>query len=396
MKRRMTLGRLRQQKGSTKEHVTDIIVSNQGVFEYDHGSDNEPDLEVCSGLGGSQPGVLFPNRGRLESSSSSMTGTSTCSESASSQRPNLVETLQHSGLKTPQQPTRSNDQCPSLPETVASAGRVGAREDTGDLKESWDFPDRFLPRTTCKDYRVWKSPWPRRRIVRARILRDGEWKPRHACIFKILILGDVNVGKTNLLQRFARNQFQAASRPSFGAKCESVDVKVDEFTLKKRKYLKFWKPKLKHISAFVQARIWDVAGHLKLRKMDHSLFEKVGAVLFVYSIADFDSFQHISKFMEDVRARFRSRAVCILVGNKADLRSQRCVGLLQGKALADKHGILFVETSALESRNIAWLFLGITLCLYNRAYEKILDNKLMIWRRRRRPKGFRIGTVRIW
>ena len=80
----------------------------------------------------------------------------------------------------------------------------------------------------------------------------------------------------------------------------------------------------------------------------------------VYDITDRDSFEHVKHWMADVDKFAKEGVLRILVGNKCDLDSKRQVSFDNGKELADKYGIKFLETSAKETVNIDELFVSTT------------------------------------
>lgn len=65
--------------------------------------------------------------------------------------------------------------------------------------------------------------------------------------------------------------------------------------------------------------------------------------------------------------------VTILVGNKSDLKDAREVSTAEGKALAEAQGLFFMETSALDSSNVAAAFQTVVKEIYN-----ILSRKVMM------------------
>lgn len=80
----------------------------------------------------------------------------------------------------------------------------------------------------------------------------------------------------------------------------------------------------------------------------------------VYDITDRDSFEHVKNWMADVDKFAKEGVLRILVGNKCDLDSKRQVSFENGKELANKYGIKFLETSAKETVNIDELFVSTT------------------------------------
>lgn len=82
--------------------------------------------------------------------------------------------------------------------------------------------------------------------------------------------------------------------------------------------------------------------------------------MIVYDITDRDSFEHVKNWMADVDKFAKEGVLRILVGNKCDLEHKRQVSIDNGKELADKYGIKFLETSAKETVNIEELFVSTT------------------------------------
>lgn len=86
----------------------------------------------------------------------------------------------------------------------------------------------------------------------------------------------------------------------------------------------------------------------------------------VYDITDRDSFEHVKNWMADVDKFAKEGVLRILVGNKCDLDHKRQVSFDNGKELADKYGIKFLETSAKETVNIDELFVSTTKIFMSR------------------------------
>lgn len=56
--------------------------------------------------------------------------------------------------------------------------------------------------------------------------------------------------------------------------------------------------------------------------------------------------------MEEVRNNSSKSTVIILIGNKKDLENKRQVSFEEGEALANEHGLMFLETSAKTAYNV--------------------------------------------
>ena len=106
----------------------------------------------------------------------------------------------------------------------------------------------------------------------------------------------------------------------------------------------------------VKLQIWDTAGQERFRTITTSYYKGAQAIVVVFDITDKDSFEHVKNWMADVDKFAKEGVLRILVGNKCDLEHKRQVSNENGKELASKYGIQFLETSAKETVNIEKLF----------------------------------------
>lgn len=67
--------------------------------------------------------------------------------------------------------------------------------------------------------------------------------------------------------------------------------------------------------------------------------------------------------------------VIILVGNKTDLKDAREVTTAEGKALAEAKHLFFIETSALDSSNVASAFQIVVKEIYNILSRKVIQSQ---------------------
>eukprot|EP00029_Vermamoeba_vermiformis_P000061 TRINITY_DN10065_c0_g1_i1.p1 TRINITY_DN10065_c0_g1~~TRINITY_DN10065_c0_g1_i1.p1 ORF type:complete len:208 (+),score=25.78 TRINITY_DN10065_c0_g1_i1:253-876(+) len=154
--------------------------------------------------------------------------------------------------------------------------------------------------------------------------------------FKIVFLGDQNVGKTSIITRFIYDTFddtyQATIGIDFFSKVMSVDNKL------------------------YRLQLWDTAGLERFRSLIPSYIRNSNVAAIVYDITDKASFDNVTKWIEDVRAERGNEVILMLVGNKSDLLSQRAVSTEQGEQKAKEYNMEFIETSAKSGLNIKSLF----------------------------------------
>ena len=148
-------------------------------------------------------------------------------------------------------------------------------------------------------------------------------------LFKIIIIGDAGVGKTNILTRYTKNEFDAIAKPTVGVEFSAKKIKIDNKNIK--------------------LQIWDTAGQEKFKAISKNYYKGAAGVMLVYDITKKKSFDNVTKWIEEVRNHSAAEASIIIVANKKDLDSMREVSTEEGQALATEHKCYFLETSALDN-----------------------------------------------
>ncbi|XP_052521370.1 ras-related protein Rab-25 isoform X2 [Tympanuchus pallidicinctus] len=148
-------------------------------------------------------------------------------------------------------------------------------------------------------------------------------------VFKVVLIGESGVGKTNLLSRFTRNEFNHDSRTTIGVEFSTRTVLVGD--------------------AAVKAQIWDTAG------LERYYRGAVGALV-VFDITKHQTYDVVERWLKELYDHAEASIVVMLVGNKSDLAQAREVPTEEAKMFAENNGLLFIETSALDSTNVEQAF----------------------------------------
>ncbi|KAK4521399.1 uncharacterized protein ATC70_012014 [Mucor velutinosus] len=152
-------------------------------------------------------------------------------------------------------------------------------------------------------------------------------------LFKLVLIGDSGVGKSNLLSRFTTNEFNLESKSTIGVEFATKNIEIEKRSIK--------------------AQIWDTSGQERYRAITGAYYRGAVGALVVYDITRRNSFQNVSHWLKELRDHADSNIVIMLVGNKVDLsETSRAVTTEEGGALAEKDGFLFMETSALDATNV--------------------------------------------
>eukprot|EP01017_Pseudomicrothorax_dubius_P028320 TRINITY_DN335_c0_g1_i1.p1 TRINITY_DN335_c0_g1~~TRINITY_DN335_c0_g1_i1.p1 ORF type:complete len:208 (-),score=44.00 TRINITY_DN335_c0_g1_i1:165-788(-) len=155
-------------------------------------------------------------------------------------------------------------------------------------------------------------------------------------LFKLLLIGNSAVGKSSLLIRFSDNIFNESFLPTIG-----VDFKIRTLDLSGK---------------VAKLQIWDTAGQERFKNITSSYYKGAHGVVLVYDITDRQSFKDVENWLGEVGKHANENIVKLLVGNKADLESQRQVTTEEAREFANSLGIKFVETSAKSSSNVETAF----------------------------------------
>ncbi|CAH9108791.1 unnamed protein product [Cuscuta europaea] len=173
-------------------------------------------------------------------------------------------------------------------------------------------------------------------------------------LFKIVIIGDSAVGKSNLLSRYARDEFNHNSKTTIGVEFQTQTLEID--------------------GKEVKAQIWDTAGQERFRAVTSAYYRGALGALVVYDISRRTTFDSIPRWLEELQTHSDATIARMLVGNKCDLGDIRDVSVEEGKSLAEAEGLYFMETSALNSKNVKEAFEIVIREIYNRVSRKVLNS----------------------
>ncbi|XP_008584176.1 PREDICTED: ras-related protein Rab-11A isoform X2 [Galeopterus variegatus] len=146
--------------------------------------------------------------------------------------------------------------------------------------------------------------------------RDDEYD----YLFKVVLIGDSGVGKSNLLSRFTRNEFNLESKSTIGVEFATRSIQVDGKTIK--------------------AQIWDTAGQERYRAITSAYYRGAVGALLVYDIAKHLTYENVERWLKELRDHADSNIVIMLVGNKSDLRHLRAVPTDEARAFAEIYRIV--------------------------------------------------------
>ncbi len=155
-------------------------------------------------------------------------------------------------------------------------------------------------------------------------------------IFKIVLIGDSGVGKTNILSRFINNEFSLTTQATVGVEFGSKIIKKGE--------------------KLIKLQIWDTAGQERYKSITSAYYKGSKGAFVVYDISRKSTFDNVDKWIDELKNHGSEDVFIMLVGNKSDLKDKREISEEDVQKKAQLYNVAFCETSALEGKNIEYAF----------------------------------------
>ena len=140
--------------------------------------------------------------------------------------------------------------------------------------------------------------------------------------FKVILGGDSGVGKTSIV-----NCCYSIEKPGI-----SIEFSTRILDLDGKKF---------------KLQVWDLPGRESIRALlrSHNVYRNVNGFVIMFDVTNEESFDNVTKWLQDFDDEARKNAVKILVGNKCDLSEKRMVDFVKAKRFSDELEIPYLETS---------------------------------------------------
>merc|ERR1711998_542314 len=93
----------------------------------------------------------------------------------------------------------------------------------------------------------------------------------------------------------------------------------------------------------------------------------------VYDITRRDTFNHLTRWLEEAKQNSNPNMVIMLIGNKSDLDHRRAVSTKEGEQFAEENGLIFLETSAKTAANVEQAFVKTAEKIYENILSGVYD-----------------------
>jgi len=162
--------------------------------------------------------------------------------------------------------------------------------------------------------------------------------------FKLVLLGESAVGKSSIVLRFVKDQFDSYRESTIGAAFLTQTISLDENTT-------------------VKFEIWDTAGQERYKSLAPMYYRNANCAVVVYDITQASSLDKAKAWVKELQRQANENIIIALAGNKLDLVTEqpdkRAITTVDAEAYAKESGLLFFETSAKTAENVRELFTAI-------------------------------------
>lgn len=111
-------------------------------------------------------------------------------------------------------------------------------------------------------------------------------------LFKIVLIGDSAVGKSNLLSRFSRDEFDTNSKATIGVEFQTQLVEIE--------------------GKEVKAQIWDTAGQERFRAVTSAYYRGAFGALIVYDITRSSTFESVKRWLQELNSKSHFPLRCLV------------------------------------------------------------------------------------
>lgn len=159
----------------------------------------------------------------------------------------------------------------------------------------------------------------------------------HRVALKIVLVGQMRVGKSCILDRQLHGEFEAERPETIGTAFASTIVSTHEGS--------------------VRLQFWDTAGQEQYASLASMYYRNANIAMLVFDLTRRDTLEALGQWAAEVKERAPANVALLLIGNKCDLEAERAVSLADAAAFQERVGAAhYFETSAKTGQGVDLLF----------------------------------------
>ena len=183
---------------------------------------------------------------------------------------------------------------------------------------------------------------------------DEENMKEDELIYKVILIGDQNVGKVDIIHKLINKYFNKKYNSTIGFDIFYYRVKIND--------------------KIIKLNIWDTCGMKDFFSCTKNIFTDVALAIIAFSIDNRNSFENLENWINILKQNSSPNVLKFIVGNKCDLEDERQVQKEEGEKFKNDNDYnFFIETSAKDDKFVTELFENAIVKLYE--LNKLMENK---------------------
>ena len=160
--------------------------------------------------------------------------------------------------------------------------------------------------------------------------------PSNQIVIKAVILGETQVGKTSLCNRYHQKKWDPMTATTISASCQRSEVVVDGTTY-----------------TFC---VWDTAGQERFRSISPIYYRNSHVAIIVIDLTLLQSLEVANSWVQELKARGPIGVPFIILGNKSDLNDRIVISRESAQEFAKGFGADYFEVSAFTGAEVDHAF----------------------------------------
>ena len=157
-------------------------------------------------------------------------------------------------------------------------------------------------------------------------------------LFKLVVIGDSGVGKSSICTRYTKGAFNEMFLTTIGVDFECHTIALDD--------------------KIIKLQIWDTAGQERFKAITNSFYRGAHGIIIVFDVTNWESFDNVKHWLEEVNRREDVTTYKLLLGNKCDQDRKRIISFDAANEFSNRLNIPYLETSAKDAINVDQAFIN--------------------------------------
>ena len=184
---------------------------------------------------------------------------------------------------------------------------------------------------------------------------------RHNNLYKIILFGDSNVGKTSLISKYLTGKLQDYPMSTLTTEFAIKLIQMDG-------------------GGYIKAQIWDTPGQEQYREITFHHMKKYMGGIIIYDITKRSTYNNVASWIKILKSKCEKDCIIALVGNKLDLVRDkpklREVSKQEAETFAFLNHLLFFETSSYDQDSFK-IFDELLQTIYNEKRKILCRSDLL-------------------